>query len=122
MEQKQSRNSDDLFFRVYLYMMNSGLYAALGKERIFVLFALAKYMDQKGECYPTMETLAKDLGVTIQTVNKYIQSLLAFRWKGEPLVSVRKNRRGPGWVNNVYTIHPNSQIAIFNEKVNGLAQ
>lgn len=112
-----SRQNGGLFLRVYLELQNSGLMAKLGKERLFMLLALAKYMDENGECYPTMERLSKDLGVTIQTVNKYVQSLIAFRWEGKPIVTVRKNRRGPGWENNVYKIHPNSQVAIFKGSV-----
>lgn len=57
-------------------IVKSGLSATLGKEQLFMLMALASYTNKEhGFCNPTQEELARDMGVTVQSVNKYIKLL-----------------------------------------------
>jgi hypothetical protein len=101
-------------FSVDKSIVKNGLLSALGKERLFMLMALASYTATgNGFCNPTQEELARDMGVTIQTVSKYIKLLKDFKWNGKPIITVNKVRKGFGGEYNIYCIHPQAHI-LFN--------
>lgn len=50
------------------------LYGLDPHEKVLFL-ALRLYADPRGHCYPSMRTLAEDLGLNKKTIQKYIQSL-----------------------------------------------
>ncbi|MZP28675.1 hypothetical protein GTO91_02940 [Heliobacterium undosum] len=105
-----------IYLKLYVSMFASGLVAELGPERTITLLAIASFMNEKGECYPTQEQLAERLGMTRKTVAKHIQSLLKFRYEDRPLV-LRDKRRNPKVSPNVYSVYtvlPMSQVAIFD--------
>jgi hypothetical protein len=82
--------------------------------------ALASYMDEKGECYPTQLQLAEAIGVHKNTINKYINELLDFEIDGKPLVTRKKVNRGQGKISSYYKIHPLSQLAKFRGEVESI--
>jgi len=62
-------------------------------------------MDENGDCYPSQEQVARDLGCSRVTANRRIQSLLRFRFNGEPVITAIKLRnKGGTWENIRYTI------------------
>jgi hypothetical protein len=99
-----------MFVKMYFDARDSGLLAAIGDRRWRTLCALATYMDENGNCFPSQEIIARDLGISRQRVNERIQELLAFRFHDEPVLTVSKTRthtnQGSRWGNNVYQLRP----------------
>ena len=109
-----------MFVKMYFDARDSGLLAALPDELWKTLCCLATYMDEDGKCYPSQERLASDLGTRREHMNKRIKRLLAFRFQGEPVITMTKNRErrrgGSRWANNVYRLRPITGLAMFEEK------
>nr|WP_279287040.1 helix-turn-helix domain-containing protein [Heliobacterium chlorum] len=111
--------NNQIYLKLYVSLFSSGLVAELGTERTLTLLAIASFMNNKGECYPTQEQLAERLGMTRKTVSKHIRSLLEYRYQGRPLV-LREKRRNPRVSPNaysIYTVLPLSQVAIFDSNI-----
>src|SRR6266851_5008546 len=81
-----------MFVKMYFDARDSGLLAALPDELWKTLCCLATYMDETGNCYPSQALLANDLGIRREHMNKRIKRLLAFRFNGEPILTMAKNR------------------------------
>jgi hypothetical protein len=109
-----------MFVKIYFDARDSGLLAALPEELWKTLCCLATYIDEDGKCYPSQARLATDLGIRREHINKRIKRLLAFRFHGEPIITVAKSREsrsgGSRWANNVYRLHPIIGLAIFAEE------
>jgi biotin operon repressor len=105
-----------IFVKMYVDAVKSGLIADMGAERWQTLCVLASFMNEKGECYPTQEQIAKALGISREAANRRIKSLCEYRWNGRPIVVKEKRRddKTQRWENAHYTILPLSQLAIFN--------
>lgn len=110
----------NIYVRVYTSMFTSGLVASMGANRFTTLMALASYMDENGECYPTQIQIAEAIGVHKNTVNKYINELLEFRIDDKPLVTRQKINKGQGKIFSYYKIHPLSQVAKFNGQIEAI--
>lgn len=107
-----------IFIRLYKEAMLSGLIAKLGAERWHTLCVVALHMNEKGECFPTQDYIAKGLGISRTAANRRIKSLVDFRWNDRPIVTAIKKRHKNGtWENTRYTILPISQLAIFKGEV-----
>lgn len=102
-----------IYMRVYTTIFTKGLVAKMGATGFTTLMALATFMDEKGECYPTQRQLADRIGVHVNTVNKYVNDLLEVQIGGKNLVTRQKLNSGKGKIYSYYTIHPLTQIAIF---------
>jgi hypothetical protein len=80
-------------------------------------------MDETGNCYPSQALLANDLGIRREHMNKRIKRLLAFRFNGEPILTMAKNREsksgGSRWANNIYQVRAISGFAMFDEQKDG---
>lgn len=66
-----------------------------------IYFALSKFADKDGKCYPSFATLAKKTKLTDRTIRKYIPELIKNNW-------IRKEQRkkeGGAWENNLYILH-----------------
>lgn len=79
--------NNHVFVKFHKYALTSGLMGALGAERWHTLSALALYMNDRGECFPSQELIAEYLGIRRETVNRRIKSLCDFRWNGEPIIA-----------------------------------
>ncbi|MBC9786763.1 helix-turn-helix domain-containing protein, partial [Heliobacterium chlorum] len=108
----------DIYVKMYRSAVTSGLLGKLGPELWSVLCVIASYMDEDGKCFPSQEAIAKGLGCSRQTANKWINSLLEFRWQGNPIIERMKNHQRNGL--SCYTILPLSQLAIFDGDVQPL--
>jgi hypothetical protein len=108
-----------MFVKMYFDARDSGLLAALTDELWKTLCCLATYMDENGNCYPSQARLASDLSIRREHMNKRIKRLLAFRFQGEPVITMTKSREskrgGSRWANNVYRLRPITGLAIFAE-------
>lgn len=106
--------TSNVFIRVYTSMFTSGLVANMGANNFTTLMALASFMDEKGECYPTQVQLAERIGVHKNTINKYVNELLDFKVNGQAIVTRQKINKGQGKIFSFYKIHPLSQLAKFD--------
>jgi hypothetical protein len=105
-----------MFIKMYFEARDSGLLAAIPGELWKMLCCLATYMNEDGNCYPTQDRIARDLGIRRQRVNERIQDLLNFRFQGQPVLSLKPKTRFRGrWSNNVYRIQPVSALKIFDK-------
>lgn len=109
--------SSNVYVRVYTSIFTSGIVAKIGATGFTTLMALATFMDENGQCYPTQDQLAERIGVHKNTANKYINDLLAVRINGKPIVTRTKVNKGQGKIYSYYTIHPLSQLAKFNGEI-----
>lgn len=107
--------SKDVFIRLYVDAIHSGMIADMGAERWQTLCVLAAYMDEKGECHPSQDLIAHRLGVSRAAANRRIRNLRDYRWKGEPLIEVEKVRDQDRnvWANTRYKLRPISGFSIF---------
>lgn len=109
-----------MFLKMYFDARDSGLLADIGDRRWRTLCALATYMNEDGTCYPSQARIAKDLGIYRQRVNERIHELLAYRFQGRPVITVKKARLttpyGGRWASNVYQIHPVTGFHIFSDE------
>jgi hypothetical protein len=103
-----------VFARLYVDPVKSGLVADMGPELWATLTVIAAHMDGDGRCFPTQAAIGRMLGVNRQTANKYVQRLLAYRWRGEPVVTVTKRPRVAGeFTRNEYTVMEASGFRMF---------
>jgi DNA-binding GntR family transcriptional regulator len=94
----------------------SGLLKKISDREFKTLIALALYMDKNGNCYPSQDQIARDLGISRETANRRIQSLLRFRFDGKPIIKAVRLRNKEGtWENVRYTILPVAQVKIFEK-------
>ncbi|WP_186323275.1 helix-turn-helix domain-containing protein [Bacillus nitratireducens] len=123
-ELNQATNAIDnsVYLRVYSSMFTSGLVANMGIHNFATLLVIASYMNEKGECYPTQVQLAERLGVHKNSVNKYVNNLLAIRVNDKPVITREIVNQGRGRVSSFYKIQPLSQIAIFDGEVSNLVE
>ncbi|QGG47663.1 helix-turn-helix domain-containing protein [Heliorestis convoluta] len=125
LEVKQSFNvlnktwDNQIFLKLYVSLFTSGLVSQLGSDRTITLLAIASFMNEKGECYPTQEQIAERIGVTRKTAARYIESLLNFRWNDQPIITRIKKRNSSNALIefSVYTVLPLSQVAIFHSQI-----
>ena len=104
-----------IFVKMYVDAVRSGLIADMGPRNWTTLCVIASFMDEKGECYPTQEQIAKGLGVSRQTANKYINDLLTYQWHGKPVIKAVKTRKYGRFDKTIYTILPTSNLSIFDK-------
>lgn len=97
--------SNNLYVKVSGDIFANGLMAELGPNNFTTLLALVSFIDEKGECYPTQQTIADILGVHKNTVNKAINELLSVEYGGVPLVTRKKVNLGRGNILSYYTIN-----------------
>jgi len=108
-----------VFVKLFVAARTSGLLKKISNREFKTLIALALYMDENGDCYPSQDQIARDLGISRETANRRIQSLLRFRFDGKPVVkAVRLRNKCGTWENVRYTILPVAQIKIFEKSIN----
>lgn len=72
----------------------------IGMEQIIYIH-LKKYANNNGECFPGVETMAKNLGCTPNTVRKYLRSL-----KTKGYINIEYRFDSNGQKSNLYTLLP----------------
>lgn len=110
----EGKSETKIFLKMYVDAVRHGLLADLGDNNWRTLCVIASFMNEKGECFPTQSQIAKGLGVSRQAAQRRISKLVQYRWNGKPLVTTIKDRTNKGTFDNTrYTIHPISQLRIF---------
>lgn len=105
-----------VFVKLFVAARTSGLLKKMSDREFKTLIALALYMDENGDCFPSQDQIARDLGCSRETANRRIQSLLRFRFNGKPVIQAVQVRHKHGeWSNVRYTILPVAQVKIFEK-------
>lgn len=105
-----------VFIKLFVAARTSGLLKSMSDREFKTLIALSLYMDENGDCFPSQDQIARDLGCSRETANRRIQSLLKFRFNSNPVVQALKTRNKEGkWDNVRYTILPVAQVKIFEK-------
>lgn len=100
-----------VFIKLYTGALASGFLGAISDRDWKTLCVIALHMDARGRCYPSRDHIARALGVDASTASRRIQSLLDFRWHGEPMVRAYRLRGADGRLGRqVYTILPNAPM------------
>lgn len=103
-----------IFVKMYVDAVKHGLIADMGADNWQTLCVISSFMDEKGECYPSQDQIAKALGVRRETANRRIKKLVDYRWQGRRLIETTRSRTPGGtWENTRYTVLPISQLRIF---------
>ncbi|MEK4910625.1 helix-turn-helix domain-containing protein [Niallia sp. FSL M8-0099] len=84
--------NQDIYVKFHKHALTSGLMGALGAERWHTLSALALFMNDRGECFPSQDLLAEHLDIRRETVNRRIKSLCDFRWNGHPIITKEQTK------------------------------
>lgn len=115
----QSKLSENLFLQVWRNPIFYGeLLANVGPEQWHTLTGLAVFMNNEGECNPSLSKLRQILGLnSIASVSRRIKSLESVRFNGHPLIEVNRGqkkflRRKWKYANNKYRIS-SQVITIF---------
>lgn len=100
--------------------IQSGAYGKLTGELFFTFVAIASFMDDKGECYPTQEQLANIMQVHPKTAQRRVKQLLDFKLEdGSPII-VREKELVAGSSFREYSkyrIFPVSGVSLSNVTV-----
>lgn len=70
------------------------------------LCAICVYSDQEGYCWPSQSTLARNIGVTRETINRHIRQLKSL---GYIMVERRYKKDGGQTSNAMWVLHENSE-------------
>ena len=88
----------EVYLKINTDLIRQGLIKEIGANNFSVLLAIACYMNDRGECYPTQRQLSEITGLSLTTINKSVQELLVCKINGKPILErelkgagVRKN-------------------------------
>jgi len=118
---KSTGKNGGIYLRVYNSIITSGILKDLKPTQFTILYAIASYMDVNRNSYPTQRQLAEITGVTLPTAQKALKGLLEYRYNGKPILSCEMVQKGR-YKNTVYTVHPISQIAIFDSEIDHIQE
>ncbi|MDF2010184.1 helix-turn-helix domain-containing protein [Priestia megaterium] len=108
--------SNSIYLRVYTSLFKAGIVKDLKATNFTVLLAISSFMDAEGNCYPTQRQIAELTGMSVPTVNKAVNELLAFEVDGKSILKRELVQVGQ-FKNSYYTVNPISQIAIFDGQI-----
>lgn len=69
--------------------IRQGFIKEIGATNFSVLMAIASFMNEKGECFPTQRQIAEIVGMSLTTVNKAVAELLKVEVNGQPIIERR---------------------------------
>lgn len=98
----------DLFVKLDKDAIRNGLITEVGGVRHFsVLAAIAAFIDENGEAYPSQETIGELVGYSRKSVNQFINDLRKVKIDGEPILEIVQEKTPEGR-RNKYILFPNS--------------
>lgn len=85
----------------------------IGPYGLAVYMALARYADRHGDCYPSLRTLSRKVGISRTTVVKSLKKLEACG-----LISITPRTTGRGdLTSNMYALLPIDPIEALNKRI-----
>jgi hypothetical protein len=123
MTTKRSEERKELFFKVNKRMTKeTTLIAQIEKEirgGYATLAAIALFMDEDGRAFPSQAELAKQCGVSRQTINARIKALTEFRTKdGQAVLEAETVREGMDKTRTFYRLLPASGMTFIHDVPN----
>src|SRR3989304_9313249 len=90
-----SKPVEELYIQVWRNPIFYGeLLADVGPEQWHTLTALSVFMNDKGECNPSLSKLKQILGLnSIASISRRIKSLESVRFNGYPLIEVLRGQK-----------------------------
>ena len=116
---KQPGKTENLYIQIWRNpIFYEGLLAMLNPVEWHTLTGLAIFMNEKGECNPSLERLCPILGLNnIASISRRIKALESKTFNGNPVLVVKRlkkiNEKG-NWqyINNQYLLNP-EVVSIF---------
>lgn len=107
--------SSEVYIKMYVDAIHSGMIADMGAERWQTLCVLAAFMNENGECYPSQDLIARRLGVSREAANRRIKRLYDYRWNGERLIEKRriKSEKDKRFSKTIYRFRGPCPFSIF---------
>lgn len=92
---QQSKPIEELYIQVWRNPIFYGrLLAVVGPEQWHTLTALSVFMNDEGECNPSLSKLKQILGLkSIASISRRIKSLESARFNGYPLIEVVRGQK-----------------------------
>jgi hypothetical protein len=112
------RGESRMFVKMYFDARDSGLLREMPADLWQLLCCLSTYMDPAGNCFPSQERIAQDLGIARETVNRKLRRLLAWQFNGMPVIRTTgkvRSAKTQRWASNRYEILPISSLGIFDQ-------
>jgi hypothetical protein len=113
----ENMDNQNYFLKLHLSFFRSGLAAKLKPLNTGVFLTICSYMNEQGECYPSVEQIAERSGVSKRTVIRSIKNLLEFRFYGKPILTRELIKDGDQILRSEYKVQPISQVAIFDGEI-----
>jgi len=109
---KQKEITENLYLQFWRNpIFFKGLLASVSADQWHTFTALAVFINDKGECHPSLSKLKQILGLgSIASVSRRITSLAKARFEGKPLIEISKkkqtNKKGVHvFANNSYLLN-----------------
>jgi hypothetical protein len=109
---KQKEITENLYLQFWRNpIFYNGLLASVNAEQWHTFTALAVFINDKGECHPSLSKLKQILGLSsVASVSRRITSLAKARYEGRALIEISKkkhqNKSGTNvFANNSYTLN-----------------
>ena len=109
---KQKEITENLYLQFWRNpIFYKGLLASVNADQWHTFTALAVFINDKGECHPSLSKLKQILGLSsVASVSRRITSLSKARYEGKPLIEISKkkhlNKSGTNvFANNSYQLN-----------------
>jgi hypothetical protein len=95
MSMKQKEPKDNLYLQFWRNpIFLKGLLASVNAEQWHTFTALAVFINDKGECHPSLSKLKQILGLgNVASVSRRISSLAKVQFEGKPLIEISKRKQ-----------------------------
>lgn len=115
---KKTKNKPELYLQLWLEPILQEILHHLTPTDLHTLIGLSTFINKKGKCHPSLNTLRLVLGLSdISSVSRRIKSLQEVKFNNENVLTVKrcrkKNKKGNLiFTNNKYTVNKNV-VSIF---------
>lgn len=118
LESTTKQRKEGLFYKQGINHMHGGIIRELGFNGFGVLSAIASFANDKGECFPSQDTLAEMCGVQRKAINRIVKNLCEYRTAdGKAVLSKNTVRQGYDKTRTFYTVLPSAGMAFGSNMV-----
>lgn len=99
--------SNELFVKLNIGTIKGGLISEIGIKEFAVLASIAAFSNEKGEAFPSQDTIAEMVGYSRKTITGIIAKLRKAEFEGEPIIRIVQEKTSTGR-RNKYILSPKS--------------
>jgi len=99
--------SNELFVKLNIGTIKGGLISEIGIKEFAVLASIAAFSNEKGEAFPSQDTIAEMVGYSRKTITGIIAKLRKAEIEGEPVIRIVQEKTSTGR-RNKYILSPKS--------------